>query len=167
LQVPAGLGSRASAAVVVTVDGTSSAPMTVALSPASPAIFAHGVLNQDNSENTQQSAAAPGSVLQIFATGIPPSAIVTVQIGGPGGSQWSQAPLYAGEAPTVPGVQQVNVALPDGLISGPVQLTVCAAVIAGTAGSQPAGSQPAVSQPYCSAAYTLAVAPAMQTLGLH
>ena len=158
--------------MVVTVDGASSAPMTVALSPAWPAIFAHGVLNQDNSENTQQSSAAPGSVLQIFATGIPPSAIVTVQIGDPGGSQRSLEPLYAGEAPTVPGVQQVNVAVPNELASGPVQLTVCAAVIAATAGSppagsQPAGSQPAGTQPYCSAGYTLALAPAVQTLGLH
>ena len=144
LQVPAGLGSKTSAAMVVTVDGASSAPMTVALSAAWPAIFAHGVLNQDSSENTQQSGAAPGSVLQIFATGIPPGAIVTVQIG----DQSNLIPLYADAAPTVPGVQQVNVAVPNSLPTGPVQLTVCAAVIAATPGSQP----------YCSAGFTLAVA---------
>ena len=143
LQVPAGLGSKTSAAMVVTVDGTSSAPMTVALSPAWPAIFAHGVLNQDNTENTSQNGAAPESILQIFATGIPSSAIVSVQIGG----QANLVPLYAGAAPTVPGVQQVNVAVPDGLPAGPVQLTICAAFV-GTAGPQP----------YCSAAYTLVVA---------
>jgi uncharacterized protein (TIGR03437 family) len=161
LQVPAGLGSKTSAAMVVTVDGASSASTTVALSPAWPAIFAHGVLNQDNTENTPQSGAAPGSILQIFATGIPPGAAVTVQIGDPsgGGSGGfsNLTPLYAGAAPTVPGVQQVNVAVPDGLISGPAQLTVCAAVVATTAGSQP----------YCSAGYSLAVAPAIQTPGLH
>ena len=139
LQVPAGLGSKTSAAMVVTVDGTSSAPITVTLSPAWPAIFAHGVLNQDDSENTSQNGAAPESILQIFATGIPSSAIVSVQIGG----QANLVPLYAGPAPTVPGVQQVNVAVPDGLPEGPVQLTICAAV---------------GSQSYCSAAYTLVVA---------
>lgn len=143
LQVPAGLGSKTSAAMVVTVDGMNSAPATIMLSPAWPEVFAHGVLNQDNTENTAQNGAAPGSILQIFATGIPQSAIVTVQIGGGSGQGNSQTPLYAGPAPTVPGVQQVNVAVPDSMSSGPVQLTVCVTANA---------------QQYCSAGYTIAVA---------
>jgi uncharacterized protein (TIGR03437 family) len=51
-------------------------------------------------------------------------------------------PLYAADAPTVPGVQQVNVAVPDGLSSGTTPLIVCA-----TTGSQQ----------YCSAGYSLAI----------
>jgi uncharacterized protein (TIGR03437 family) len=139
LQVPAALGSKASAAIVVTVDGASSAPMAVALSPAWPAIFAHGVLNQDNSENTPQSGAAPGSMLQIWGTGIPQGTTVSVQIGDRG----NLIPVYAGAAPSVPGVQQVDVAVPDGLPAGPAQLTICAT---------------AQSRQFCSAGYTFAVA---------
>jgi uncharacterized protein (TIGR03437 family) len=51
-------------------------------------------------------------------------------------------PLYAGSAPDVPGVQQVNVAIPEDVPSGAAQLIICAA----TPGQQ-----------YCSSPYTLAV----------
>ena len=124
LQVPAGLGSKSTATLVVTVDGVSSAPATVQLAPAWPAIFAHGVLDQNNQENTAASPAADGTVLQVFATGIPAGATVTAQIG----SRTGIVPLYAGAAPDVPGVQQVNVAVPGDLTAGATQLTLCAAV---------------------------------------
>jgi uncharacterized protein (TIGR03437 family) len=136
LQVPAALGSKTSANLVVTVDGVSSAPFPVTLAPAWPAIFAHGVLNQDNLENTSATAAKSGSILQIFATGIPKNAQVSAQYAG----RKDLVPLYAGEAPTVPGVQQVNVALPEGASSA--DLLICAMV---------AGQQ------YCSSAYPIAV----------
>jgi len=110
LQVPASLGSKNSASLVVTVDGVSSTPLTVPLAAAWPAVFAHGVLNQDNQENTPSTAAKSGDVLQIFATGIPKLATVSVQIG----DRKDLVPVYAGEAPTAPGVQQVNVAVPAG-----------------------------------------------------
>jgi uncharacterized protein (TIGR03437 family) len=58
-----------------------------------------------------------------------------VQIGGQG----NLIPLYAGVAPDVPGVQQINVAVPNG-VSGASPLVVCAS----TGG-----------QSYCSAANTL------------
>ena len=109
---------------MVTVDGVSSAPATVQLGPAWPAIFAHGVLDQNNQENTAASPAAEGSVLQVFATGIPAGATVTAQIGGRTGL----VPLYAGPAPDVTGVQQVNVAVPGDLPPGTTQLMLCAAV---------------------------------------
>jgi uncharacterized protein (TIGR03437 family) len=136
LQLPAGLGSKSTATLVVTVDGVSSAPATVQLAPAWPAIFSHGVLDQNNQENTAGSPAADGTVLQVFATGIPAGATVTAQIGGRTGL----VPLYAGPAPDVPGVQQVNVAVPGDLPPGATQLTLCAAV---------GGQQ------YCSPSYAL------------
>ena len=136
-QLPSDLGSKTSAQLVVTVDGKASAPYTVALSPAWPSIFAGGVLNQDSALNGRQTPAAPGSVLQIFATGVPSSATVSITIGGRDGL----VPLYAGPAPSVPGVQQVNVAIPE-TASGDVDLTVCATA---------AGRQ------FCSAAYSIAV----------
>jgi uncharacterized protein (TIGR03437 family) len=138
LQVPASLGSKTSASLVVTVDGSSSAPLTVALTPVWPAIFPHAVLNQDNTENKAGTPAKVGSVLQIFATGIPTSATVSVQIA----DRKNLIPLYAGAAPGLTGVQQVNVAIPADLGSGATQLIICA-----TAGSQSA----------CSAAYPVVI----------
>jgi uncharacterized protein (TIGR03437 family) len=88
--------------------------------------------------NGTQSGAAAGSVLQIYATGIAQAATVSVEIG----DRKELIPLYAGPAPTVPGVQQVNVAIPDGLAAGPATLKVCA-----TMGGQP----------FCSTGYTVAV----------
>jgi uncharacterized protein (TIGR03437 family) len=137
LQVPAALGSSTSASLVVTVDGVSSAPLTIPLTAAWPAVFPHGVLNQDNQENTPMTAAKSGDILQIFATGIPKLATVSAQIG----DQKDLVPIYAGEAPTAPGVQQVNVAVPQG-VTGLLNIQVCA-----TAG----GRQ------YCSPAYPITV----------
>jgi uncharacterized protein (TIGR03437 family) len=138
LQVPASLGSKTSATLVVTVDGSSSAPQTVTLAPVWPAIFAGGVLNQDYTGNTAATPAKAGSILQIFATGIPGSATVSVQIAG----RKNLIPPYAGAAPGLTGVQQVNVMIPADLGAGATQLTVCA-----TAGSQQA----------CSAAYPVVI----------
>jgi uncharacterized protein (TIGR03437 family) len=137
LQVPSGLGSKDSTTLAVTVDGVSSTPQAIPLAVAWPAVFPHGVLNQDNRENTPSAAAKSGDILQIFATGIPTLATVSVQIG----DRKDLVPLYAGEAPTCPGVQQVNVAVPEG-VTGPLAVVVCAA----TGGQQ-----------YCSPAYTITV----------
>jgi uncharacterized protein (TIGR03437 family) len=138
LVVPQALASKMSATMVVTVDGTSSTPLTVGLSAAWPAIFANGVLNQDNSVNSAGVPAAPGSILQIFATGIPSGVTVSVQMG----ARKDLVPLYAGASGDTPGVQQVNVAVPDNLPPGSTQVTVCAAT---------------QSQQYCSAAVPLTV----------
>ena len=136
LQVPLAVSSsKSTSSMVVTVDGTSSTPVSVPISAAWPSVFANGILNQDNSENGSAKPAKPGDVLQIFGTGIPTGATVTVQIG----SQGNLVPLYAAAAPGFSGLQQVNVAVPSGL-TGTVPLTICAA----TGG-----------QSYCSAASTL------------
>jgi uncharacterized protein (TIGR03437 family) len=137
LQVPSALGSRNSTSLVVTVDGVSSTPLTVPLAAAWPAVFPHGVLNQDNQENTPATVAKSGDILQIFATGIPKLATVSVQIG----DHKDLVPLYAGEAPTAPGVLQVNVAVPAG-VTGLLTVEVCAT----TGGQQ-----------YCSPAYPITV----------
>jgi uncharacterized protein (TIGR03437 family) len=122
-QVP-DLGSKTSASLLVTVDGSSSIPMTVVLAPAWPSVFSNGILNQDNSVNAAANSATAGSILQIFATGIPPTATVSVQIADRKGL----VPLYAGPAPTVPGVQQINVAVPSDLAASTTQILICAAV---------------------------------------
>jgi uncharacterized protein (TIGR03437 family) len=138
LRVPASLAGKNTAALVVTVDGASTSPQVVPLAPAWPAIFANGVLNQDYSANGPGSAARRGSVLQIFATGIPAGATVSAQIGG----RRELVPLYAGEAPEVPGVQQVNVAVPDDAAGPSAILALCV-------------NTPA--QQYCSTAHPIAI----------
>jgi uncharacterized protein (TIGR03437 family) len=134
LQTPSTLAGKTSANVVVTVDGVASAPFPVTLAASWPAIFAHGVLNQNNSENTAASSAQAGSILQIFATGIAKDATVSVQYG----AHKDLVPVYAGDAPDVPGVQQVNVALPTDAVSG--DLVICAT---------------ASGQQYCSTGYAI------------
>jgi len=138
LQVPASLAGKASASLVVTVDGASSAPVTVPVSPAWPSIFDPGVLNQDNTVNAASLAAKGGDIIQIYATGIPSGATVWASIGGPD----RQVPLYAGDAPGIPGVQQVNVAIPTGVSGAATPLYVCAT---------------ANGQQYCSNTYSLSV----------
>jgi uncharacterized protein (TIGR03437 family) len=134
LQVPLALGNKTTSSLVVTVDGSSSAPFTATLAPAWPAVFAHGVLNQNGSVNGANDPAPAGDILQIFATGIPEGAVVTAQIGG----QNNLVPVYAGDAPGVPGVQQVNVAVPAGAGEA-ASLVLCAT---------PAGGQSACSPGY-------------------
>jgi uncharacterized protein (TIGR03437 family) len=139
LQVPAALAAKADAKLVVKVDGKSSDPVAVTIAPAWPAVFAHGVLNQSNSVNDAGAPAKSGDILQIFATGIPKGAAVTAQVG----DRKDLVPVYAGEAPTVPGVQQVNVAVPDG-VGAAASLVLCATVPGG--------------QRFCSTGYQLVVA---------
>jgi uncharacterized protein (TIGR03437 family) len=123
LQAPAAIASETASVMVVTVDGASSAPQTLPVSAAWPAIFANGVLNQDGSVNGPGVAASAGAILQIFLTGIPADAAVTAVIG----NQTNLTPLYAGPAPGIPGVQQVNVAVPAGAGGGgSTQVAVCA-----------------------------------------
>ncbi len=128
-QVPAALAGKGSSTMVVTVDGVSSAPQTVILAPAWPAIFSNGVLNQDYSVNASGSGAAAGSYVSIWTTGIPDGATVSVQIA----DRQGLVPAYAGAAPGVPGVQQVNVAVPADLAPGSVPLFVCATTGGNTA----------------------------------
>lgn len=135
--VPAAL-SGTSADVVVSTDGVESFPMRAVVAPAYPVIFAHAIRNQDWSENTPSSPAPRGSVLQIFGTGIPAGATVVAQIG----SATNLVPLYAGPAPGISGLQQVNVAVPSYVAPGATQLILCASVN---------------NQPYCSDTYPLSV----------
>ncbi len=81
LIVPAGLGTKTSAQVFVTVDGTASAPLTGSLAPFAPGIFSDGVLDQDNSLNSSKKPAAPGSIIQVYATGLSGTGVITAKIG--------------------------------------------------------------------------------------
>jgi uncharacterized protein (TIGR03437 family) len=119
--VPAGLGAKTSAQVVVTVDGTASAPLTASLAPFAPGIFANGVLNQNYSLNSSKQPAALGSIVQIYATGLSGTGVITAKIG----TQALAQPYYGGPAPGFAGVQQIDLILPSDLSGNTVNVSVC------------------------------------------
>ncbi len=137
-QVPVELAGVPSAPVVVTARGIVSAQRTIQLDPTQPGIFLIGqtqgaVLNQDFSINSASNPAPPGSVIQIFATGLGPTnpavptgaraprtepfALVTnpaaVTIGGMNATVRFQA-----LAPDFVGLYQVNAEIPMGVTPG-------------------------------------------------
>ena len=137
--VPYAVAGKPSTQVQVEYRGTRSVPVTLQVTPASPAIFtldssgrgAGAILNQDSSVNSPANPASIGSVVSIFATGegqtsdsVPPLILpVRVTIGGQ-----TVTPTYAGGAPgNVAGLMQVNVQIPSGIQTGsavPVLLQV-------------------------------------------
>ena len=121
VRVPAAVSGKSSTQVMVSVDGVASAAFRAQVSVAAPAIFPGGVLNQDGSVNGAASAAAAGSVLQIFATGLPAGGPISAKIH----DRAIVTPLFAGEAPTAPGVQQVNAVIPPDLPAMQTYVYVC------------------------------------------
>jgi uncharacterized protein (TIGR03437 family) len=124
LQVPAELADAATANLVVTVNGVPSQTASVNLAPVGPGIFEPGILNQDNSVNSAASPARTGTIVQIFATGLLP----------PGGQAAVEAKLhdqvytsmpYAGPAPGIPGVQQVNLQIPESWPAMTTEVLLC------------------------------------------
>ncbi|MGE5648260.1 MAG: hypothetical protein ACM336_20980 [Acidobacteriota bacterium] len=122
--VPAELARYYWAQMVVTVDGLRSQPLKVDLTPMSPGIFANGILNEDGSLNEKTNGAAGDSVIQVFATGLPPAGVgtVTAKIH----DQWIPVPDYAGPAPGLMGVHQVNLRVPAGWPPMTTSVIVCA-----------------------------------------
>lgn len=128
VQVPADLTGTASR-VTVTAGGVTSAAVNADVAVVSPGIFAGGILNQDNQRNSPEAPALSPSVVQIFATGLLPvegEARVEVQLNDAFYSGSSLA--FAGQAPGLSGLQQVNFWLPPGLATGVNDLRVCSSV---------------------------------------
>jgi uncharacterized protein (TIGR03437 family) len=121
VQVPAALSNKATAKLVVSADGNASAPANVSLAASAPAIFPGAVLNQDGSRNGQNAPAKAGSVIQIFATGLPAAGTITAKVH----DRLIPTPYYAGPAPGLTGVQQVNVVIPVDLPTMQTYVYVC------------------------------------------
>ncbi len=121
-QVPVELAGRASAQLIVTADSLQSTPRTVLLAAANPGVFPGAILNQDNSANSAANPAASGSVVQVFLTGLPVGAATTVRVHD---RAFAEA-LYAGPAPGLIGVQQVNALIPADLQTITSDLVICA-----------------------------------------
>jgi uncharacterized protein (TIGR03437 family) len=123
LVVPAEIAPLEAAQVIVTVDGNQSRPFWAPLAASNPGIFQGGVTNLDGSMNRQLHPAEHGSYLIVYATGLPQTGPITARIGG----YEIATPDYAGPAPTLPGVQQVNLRIPDALSWVSTDLVVCGA----------------------------------------
>ena len=119
--VPAALGNKTSAQLIVNVDGVQSAPLTVPVAQSSPVIFNGGVLNQDGKLNSPAEPAHLPNILQIFATGMSGGGAITARLNG----AVVDPPVYGGPAPGLVGVQQVNVQLPAGLTGTTADIAVC------------------------------------------
>ncbi|MBX9602133.1 MAG: hypothetical protein K2X35_14070 [Bryobacteraceae bacterium] len=115
------LAGGSSAEIIVRVDGLSSAARRVNIQPFVAAIFPGGVLNEDWSANRESRPAQPGRYLQIFTSGLPQVGEVTVKIHDREGLR----PAYVGAAPGSPGVQQINVHIPEDLPSMQTYVYVC------------------------------------------
>lgn len=108
---PAGIAGRSTVTIRVNADGVAEATVPVVAN--APGIFTldgsgrgqGAILNQDNTVNGVQAPAAPGSVIQIFATGLQSGAPVRVTIGDRDASI-----LYAG--PVAVGLFQINALVP-------------------------------------------------------
>jgi uncharacterized protein (TIGR03437 family) len=127
--------AASSSKIVVTVDGLSSAPATVMVASFEPAIFPGAIVNQDSTLNKATNGAAPGSIIYLFATGLSGVGTITGHIA----NEDIPNPYYAGPAPTLIGVQQVNLQVPTDLSSMTTQLYVCGT----SAGASPVCSVPA------------------------
>ena len=140
--VPSALGSQTSSQLTVSVDGNQMAAQTVPLGEFGPGIFKSGILNQDGQVNSASHPAKLPNILQIFATGLSGNGVLTARING----TVVDPPVYAGPAPGIPGVQQVNVQLPTNLAGTTAAIEVCGGV----------SSQP--DQAVCSPAVQVAIA---------
>jgi uncharacterized protein (TIGR03437 family) len=124
------------AQLVVNANGIASSPTMVSIAQASPGIFVPGILNQDFTVNSPSNPARAGTFVQIYATGLLP----------PNGSGQVEAKLhdviitslpYAGPAPGIPGVQQVNLQIPSYFPTMTTEVLLCS-----TAAGQRACSPP-------------------------
>ncbi len=121
LLVPGDLPLSNSIQLVVSVDGSSSTPMNVASAAFEPAIFPNALLNQDATLNSASNGAARGSVIYFWATGLSGTGTISAMIG----DREIDSLNYAGPAPDLPGVQQVNILIPADLPAMTTNLSVC------------------------------------------
>ena len=121
--VPAALGFRSTAQLIYTADFIPGAPFTVALTAAAPAIYPNGVLNQNSVPNSMQDPEFVGNIFQVFASGLPAASLGTIS--AKIHDREISQPLFAGPAPGLNGIQQVNFAIPSDLPAMNSEVIVC------------------------------------------
>src|SRR5262249_221569 len=119
--VPSQLAQSGTSQLTIAVDGSTSAASTVKLASFHPPIFAGVALNEDGSINSMSNPTREGDIVVVFATGLSGNGKISGQI------QDTQidVPYYAGPAPHLDGVQQVNLQIPPGFGGITNQLAVC------------------------------------------
>jgi uncharacterized protein (TIGR03437 family) len=129
VQVPYSVAGETSTSVVVTYNGQQAGAVTLPVVSTAPALFT-AVANADGSLNSQNQPAAPNGIITLYATGqgvstgtnvsgqpaaapyAPPAASVVLTVAGlPAGV------LFAGSAPGLVGVMQINARIPGGFVS--------------------------------------------------
>ncbi|HUQ95053.1 MAG TPA: hypothetical protein VM120_25475 [Bryobacteraceae bacterium] len=124
LEVPAGLAGKDSAELLVSVDGITSPSRMVKLKPVLPGVFAGGIINSDGTANSPAQPAKIGSAVRILATGIPASSLsaLTVRL-----HDWNGLlPVAAAAIPELPGVEYIDVIVPQGIPAITADLVLCA-----------------------------------------
>jgi len=150
VQVPMELSSNTAASAVITLEGKVSPPEPLLLSAVQPGIFTYddggtpraAVLDDKYRLIGRSNPAAPGAVIQVFATGLGPTTPqvktgeaaptnptavlvpetqLTASIGG-----LPAEILFQGLAPGFVGLYQVNLRVPSGVASGDVPLVLTA-----------------------------------------
>ncbi len=121
--VPTALGAQTRAVMQVSVNGVASLGQPVALTASAPVIFPNGLLNQDATPNSSANPEAPGRLFTVYATGLPAEGLgfISVKIHDREIAQ----PQFAGPAPGLPGIQQVNFFIPDDLPTMQSEALVC------------------------------------------
>lgn len=150
VQMPYGIGVGA-ANLVVRVQGAVSAPVAISLKPAAPSLFTGvdgqaAALNSDGSANSAKSPAVAGSFISLFFTGQgpvdkdvddgdAPEAGSVISATSPISATIGGVPaevLFAGLAPSFPGVAQINLKVPV-LAAGVYPVVVTVAGVASNA----------------------------------
>ena len=126
VQVPSDLTGKTTQ-LVVTGNGQASTAKTVPLEAVAPGIFPGAVVNQDNRVNTPETPVTAGTYISIYATGLLPAQgnpFIEVKFGD---TYWSNL-QYAGPAPGIPGVQQINFLVPIGTPTSSVDMAICSSI---------------------------------------
>jgi uncharacterized protein (TIGR03437 family) len=143
VQAPFEVAGKTSTQVVVNYLGSASAPVTVPVVPAQPALFLSCggtvcAINQDGSTNSAANPAPRGSYIEIFGTGLgkvdytvltgqgapaPPAGFTGNYTYSIGGSAPAPA-LFGGWTPTEVGLAQWNLQIPTGIGTGAVSIVV-------------------------------------------
>ena len=124
VQVPYDIADRQTSLIHVTIDGATSTPgLLIPIGVSAPAIFQGSILNADNTSNNSANGAAAGSVVQIYATGLPMSGVYTAHIHDR--TIDFDSLVYAGPAPNLIGMQLIQMIVPADLPSMTTGTSVC------------------------------------------
>lgn len=113
LQIPASVNGKTQVTIEVYHQKASRARTTARVAAAAPGVFPQ-LVQEDGTINAATNPAARGSVVLLFATGLGTAPLSTLDIKV--GTLPAQV-LWAGPAPGLPGITQINLRLPSGFFS--------------------------------------------------